>query len=191
MNIILFGPPAAGKGTQSQFLMKKFGLVQLSTGNMLRQAIADGTELGKQASAIMERGDLVDDTTILGIVRHRMEQPDCVNGVIFDGFPRTKKQGEGLDAMLQDMGQSLDFAIQLAVPNDFLMARVKKRVAETPVAQRRADDTPETLQKRLGVYHAQTAPVLAYYADQGVLQIIDGTQEISAVSTALTHIISA
>lgn len=191
MNIILFGPPAAGKGTQSQFLAEKFGLVQLSTGDMLRQAINDGTDLGKQASAIMERGDLVDDITILGIVRHRMEQPDCANGVIFDGFPRTKKQGEGLDAILKDMGQSLDFAIQLNVPDDFLMARVKKRVAETPVAQRRSDDTPETLQKRLGVYHAQTASVLAYYADQGVLQIIDGTQQISAVSTELTHIISA
>ena len=190
MNIILFGPPAAGKGTQSKFLAEKFGLVQLSTGDMLRQAISDGTDLGKQASAIIKRGDLVDDTIVLGIVRQRMEQPDCAKGVIFDGFPRTKGQGEGLDAMLKNMGQSLDFVIQLEVPDGFLLARVEKRVLETPESARRADDTPETLKKRLGVYYQQTAPVLAYYADKGVLKSVDGTQHITAVSTELEKIIS-
>ena len=190
MNIILFGPPAAGKGTQSKFLVENYGLVQLSTGDMLRTAIADGTALGKKASAIMERGDLVDDVTILGIVRERMEQPDCEKGVIFDGFPRTKAQGEGLDAMLSDMGKSLDFAVQLEVNDEILISRVEARVAETPLDQRRADDNPETLRKRLGVYHAQTGPVLEYYADKGVLQKIDGMAEISAVSSSLKAILN-
>lgn len=189
MNIILFGPPGAGKGTQSQFLAQQYGLVQLSTGDILRQAITDGTDLGKQAQVLMDAGDLVDDTTILGIVRERMEQPDCHKGVIFDGFPRTTAQGIGLDAMLADMGKPLDFVIQLDVDDSHLIARVQKRVSESLAHERRADDTPETLQKRLGVYHAQTKPVLAYYASQGMLRVIDGTQDITAVSVELTRII--
>ncbi|MGB1360863.1 MAG: adenylate kinase [Alphaproteobacteria bacterium] len=189
MNIILFGPPAAGKGTQSKFLVEKYGLVQLSTGDMLRAAIAEGTELGQKASSIMERGDLVDDATILGIVRERMEQPDCEKGVIFDGFPRTKAQGEGLDAMLADMGKNLDYAVQLEVDDEILISRVEARVAETPVDQRRPDDNPETLRKRLGVYHEQTGPVLEYYASQGKLQKVDGMADISAVSSSLSSIL--
>lgn len=190
MNIILFGPPAAGKGTQSAYLVEKYGLVQLSTGDMLRAAIADGTELGKKASAIMERGDLVDDTTILGIVRDRMQQPDCAKGVIFDGFPRTRAQGEGLDAMLADMGTHVDHAIQLDVDFDVLIARVEARVAQTPESERRADDTPETLKKRLDVYQEQTAPVLDYYAEKGQLKVIDGMEDISVVSQKLSDILS-
>ena len=189
MNVIVFGPPAAGKGTQAKFLVENYGLVQLSTGDMLRAAITSGTELGKKASSIMERGDLVDDTTILGIVRDRLEQSDCDNGVIFDGFPRTKAQGEGLDAMLENMGKSLDFAIQLEVDDEILISRVAARVAETPVELRRADDTPETLRKRLGVYGDQTQPVLDYYADKGVLQKVDGMAEISVVSSSLKNIL--
>ncbi len=189
MNIILFGPPAAGKGTQAKFLMQKYGFVQLSTGDMLRQAIANDTQLGKQAAAIMERGDLVDDETILAIVQHRLQQPDCAKGVIFDGFPRTKAQAQGLDALLVHMGRSLDYAMQLQVPDTFLLARVKKRICETPESDRRPDDTPAVLKNRLSVYHTQTAPVLAYYAHQGVLKVIDGTQDITSVSTELTKII--
>ena len=189
MNIILFGPPLAGKGTQSAYLVEKYDLGQLSTGDMLRVAIADGTELGKQASAIMERGDLVDDTIILGIVRDRMHQPDCQNGVIFDGFPRTRAQGQGLDAMLADMGTQVDYAIQLKVDFDILIDRVKSRIAETPLSERRADDTPEILRKRLDVYQHQTAPVLDYYSEKGQLKVIDGMADIASVSQSLSDII--
>lgn len=189
MNIILFGPPAAGKGTQSKYLVEKYNLVQLSTGDMLRSAIANGTELGKRVQAVIDRGDLVDDETILGIINERMQQPDCKNGVIFDGFPRTREQGVGLDAMLADMGQKVDFAIQLQVDFDALIARVEQRIADTPADQRRADDTPETLKKRLSVYQEQTAPVLDYYADKGQLQVVDGMADIAVVSQSLSDII--
>ncbi len=190
MHIVLFGPPAAGKGTQAKFLTQNYGLVQLSTGDMLRQAIADGTALGNKAAAIMQRGDLVDDQTILSIVRQRLQHPDCVNGVVFDGFPRTKAQGQGLEGMLADMGHRLDYVIQLQVPDTFLLARLQQRVAETPETDRRPDDTPEVLKKRLTIYEKQTAPVLTYYAEQGVLQVIDGTQDIDTVSKKLAAIIS-
>ncbi len=189
MNIILFGPPAAGKGTQSKFLVENYGLVQLSTGDMLRAAISEGTELGEKASIIIENGELVDDCTILGIVRERMEQSDCVNGVIFDGFPRTKAQGIGLDLMLAEMGKSLDYAVQLEVNDEILITRVENRIAETPVENRRADDNPETLRKRLAVYHEQTNAVLGYYADKGVLQKVDGMVDISTVSKSLKAIL--
>ena len=189
MNIILFGPPAAGKGTQAKFIVEKYGLVQLSTGDMLRAAISEGTELGKKASAIMERGELVDDTTILGIVRDRMEQPDCAGGVIFDGFPRTRAQGEGLDAMLADMGKTLDYAIQLDVDFDVLISRVEARIAQTPESERRADDTPEVLKNRLGVYAEQTAPVLDYYEGKGQLNKVDGMADIATVSASIAKIL--
>ncbi|MFL2660261.1 MAG: adenylate kinase [Alphaproteobacteria bacterium] len=189
MNVILFGPPAAGKGTQSKFLVEKYNLVQLSTGDMLRKAISDGTELGIKASEIMKNGDLVDDETILGIVKERMEQPDCKNGVIFDGFPRTKAQGKGLDAMLEKMGKKLDFVIQLQVDDEILISRVEKRIAETPDNERRSDDTPDTLRKRLDVYYEQTKPVLEYYEDKGLLKKIDGMPRVEVVSALLADVI--
>lgn len=190
MNIILFGPPLAGKGTQSAFLVEKYGLMQLSTGDMLRAAIARGTPLGKQAAAIMERGDLVDDATILSIVGDRMQQADCQNGVIFDGFPRTRAQGQGLDAMLATMGKQIDYAIQLDVDFDVLIARVKSRIAQTPQSERRADDTPEILENRLKVYQQQTAPVLEYYKEKGQLKVVDGMADIAQVSQSLQTILS-
>ena len=189
MNIILFGPPAAGKGTQSKFLVEKYNLVQLSTGDMLRKAIYDGTELGIKASDIIKSGDLVDDETILGIVKDRIKQPDCKNGVIFDGFPRTKIQGQGLDSMFEKMGRKLNFAIQLQVDDEILISRMEKRIAETPENECRSDDTYDTLRKRLDVYHEQTKPVLEYYKDKGLLKKIDGMARAEIVSALLADII--
>ena len=158
MNIILFGAPGAGKGTQAKRLVEARGLVQLSTGDMLRAAIDAGTELGLRAKEIMDRGDLVSDEIILGMLAERMGSPDCANGVILDGFPRTVAQAEGLDAMLEQRGLALDHVIEISVDEDALFARIENRAAETGGS--RADDNAETLRKRLAVYHENTAPLL-------------------------------
>ena len=160
MNIILFGAPGAGKGTQAKRLVEARGLVQLSTGDMLRAAIDAGTELGLRAKEIMDRGDLVSDEIILGMIAERMDSPDCANGVILDGFPRTVAQAEGLDAMLEQRGLALDHVIEISVDEDALFARIENRAAETGGS--RADDNAETLRKRLAVYHENTAPLLPY-----------------------------
>ncbi|PJK28503.1 adenylate kinase [Minwuia thermotolerans] len=187
MNIILFGPPGAGKGTQAQFIVERYGVVQLSTGDMLRAAVAEGTELGKQAKAVMDRGDLVDDATIIGIIGDRIDEPDCRNGFILDGFPRTQAQAEGLDRLLADKGLKLDAVIEIRVPDEELYKRIETRAAETGGA--RADDNAETLKKRLDVYHSQTAPVLSYYEKQGMLDTVDGLQSIEAVTTEITKVL--
>ena len=187
MNIILFGPPGAGKGTQAEFIVGKYGVVQLSTGDMLRAAVAAGTELGKQAKAIMDRGDLVADDVIIGIISDRIDEPDCKPGFILDGFPRTVAQAEGLDRMLADKGLSLDAVVEIKVPDEALFARIEKRAAETGGA--RADDNAETLKKRLDVYHSQTAPVLPYYEKKGMLETVDGLQSIEAVTAAIMAIL--
>ncbi|ANK83123.1 MAG: adenylate kinase [Rhizobiales bacterium NRL2] len=187
MNIILFGPPGAGKGTQAQFIVERYGVVQLSTGDMLRAAVAEGTELGKQAKAVMDRGDLVDDATIIGIIGDRIDEPDCRNGFILDGFPRTQAQAEGLDRLLADKGLKLDAVIEIRVPDAELYKRIETRAAETGGA--RADDNAETLKKRLDVYHSQTAPVLSYYEKQGMLDTVDGLQSIEAVTTEITKVL--
>jgi adenylate kinase len=187
LNIILFGPPGAGKGTQAQFIVERYGVVQLSTGDMLRAAVAEGTELGKQAKAVMDRGDLVDDATIIGIIGDRIDEPDCRNGFILDGFPRTQAQAEGLDRLLADKGLKLDAVIEIRVPDAELYKRIETRAAETGGA--RADDNAETLKKRLDVYHSQTAPVLSYYEKQGMLDTVDGLQSIEAVTTEITKVL--
>ncbi|MEC9345768.1 MAG: adenylate kinase [Pseudomonadota bacterium] len=188
MNIILFGPPGAGKGTQAQFIIDRFGVVQLSTGDMLRAAVAAGTEMGRKAKAIMDRGDLVADAVVIGIISDRLDEPDCANGFILDGFPRTLAQAEGLDAMLQEKGLKLDAVIEVRVPDEELYARIAKRAAETGGA--RADDTPETLRKRLEVYHSQTAPVLPYYDARGMLKTVNGLQPVEAVTAEIMTILS-
>lgn len=187
MNIILFGAPGAGKGTQATRLVEQRGLVQLSTGEMLRAAIAAGTELGLQAKAIMDRGDLVSDDIILGMIAERMDSPDCANGVILDGFPRTVAQADGLAAMMQDRGLSLDHVIEIEVDEAALFARIETRAAEN--GGTRSDDNAETLKKRLAVYHENTAPLLPYYADKGLLRTVDGMSGIDEVGRQIDGIL--
>ena len=187
MNIILFGAPGAGKGTQAKRLVEARGLVQLSTGDMLRAAIDAGTELGLRAKEIMDRGDLVSDEIILGMIAERMDSPDCANGVILDGFPRTVAQAEGLDAMLEQRGLALDHVIEISVDEDALFARIENRAAQT--GGLRADDNAETLRKRLAVYHENTAPLLPYYDGKGLLKTVDGMNSIDEVGQAIDRIL--
>ena len=187
MNIILFGAPGAGKGTQAKRLVEARGLVQLSTGDMLRAAIDAGTELGLRAKEIMDRGDLVSDEIILGMIAERMDSPDCANGVILDGFPRTVAQAEGLDAMLEERGLALKHVIEISVDEDALFARIENRAAETGGS--RADDNAETLRKRLAVYHENTAPLLPYYDGKGLLKTVDGMVSIDEVGQAIDGIL--
>ncbi|MDJ0685584.1 MAG: adenylate kinase [Alphaproteobacteria bacterium] len=182
MMIIMFGPPGAGKGTQAKIIEEEHGLVQLSTGDMLRAAVRAGTEIGLRAKAIMDRGDLVDDETMLGVIEERLGQPDCAKGAILDGFPRTVAQAEGLSALLEKMGRAIDVTIELTVDEQELVNRMHDRVSKTPEAERRADDNEETLKNRLQVFRDQTAPVLPYYEARGLLKKVDGMRSIEEVS---------
>jgi len=183
MNIILFGPPGAGKGTQAELLVRSRGMVQLSTGDMLRAAIAAGTELGLKAKSIMDAGELVSDDIMIGMIAERMGDDECKNGVILDGFPRTVAQAEALDVMFADKGITLDNVIEIKVDEAALFARIEKRAAETGGA--RSDDNAEVLEARLKVYHDNTAPVLPYYQGKGQLVSIDGMQSVEEVSNQI------
>ena len=183
MNIIIFGPPGAGKGTQAQIIVDERGVVQLSTGDMLRSAIAGGTELGMKAKLIMDSGQLVSDDIMVGMIRERMAEDDCASGVILDGFPRTVAQAEALDAMLDGQGVSLDKVIEIQVDEVALFARIENRAAEAGAA--RSDDNADVLAQRLKVYHTNTAPVLPYYREKGLLMSVDGMQAVEKVSEAI------
>lgn len=187
MNLVLFGPPGAGKGTQAARLVQKYGLAHLSTGDMLRAAVAAGTELGRKAKAIMDRGELVPDDVIVGLVAERIDQPDCARGFVLDGFPRTIAQAEALERMLAEKGRRLDAVIELAVDDDALVERIEKRSAETGGA--RSDDNVETLKRRLAVYHEQTAPVLQWYRERGLLHTVDGMRSIAEVAAQIDRIL--
>ncbi|MBU6299500.1 MAG: adenylate kinase [Alphaproteobacteria bacterium] len=188
MNLVLFGPPGSGKGTQAKILQERRGLPQLSTGDMLRAAIAAGTELGKKCKAIMDSGDLVPDEVVVGIIAERYDQADCANGAVFDGFPRTIPQAEALDAMLKSRGRKIDLVIELKVDDAVLLQRVEQRIKESGGVAR-ADDTPETLKNRLTVYYKNTAPLLEYYKRQGKLATVDGMAPIEEVTKAIAAII--
>lgn len=188
MRLILLGPPGAGKGTQAQRLVQKYSIVQLSTGDMLRAAVAAGTELGRKSKVIMDRGDLVPDDLVVGIIAERLEKPDCAKGVIFDGFPRTVAQAKALDTMLSGRGRRIEAVIELKVDDEAMVGRMENRVRENPGAAR-ADDNPETLRKRLKVYHQNTAPLLDFYRDQGKLVTIDGMAPITEVSVAVRRVV--
>ena len=189
MNIILFGPPGAGKGTQAQHIVDRHGVVQLSTGDMLRAAIAAGSELGLQAKSLMDEGKLVPDDVIIGMIADRMNDEDCKNGVILDGFPRTIAQAKALDAMFAAGHIQLDQVIEIQVDEAALVARIENRAAE--LGDARSDDTAEVLEQRLKVYHENTAPVLPYYRDKGQLNIVDGMQSIEEVAAQIESLLSA
>jgi len=187
MIIILFGAPGAGKGTQAERLVAERGLVQLSSGEMLRTAIAAGTELGLRAKDIIDRGDLVSDDIIVGMVAARIDDEDCSNGVILDGFPRTVTQAHALDEMLSGKGLSLDCFIEIEVDEAALFARIENRAAKTGGA--RADDNAETLRRRLAVYHERTAPLLPYYAEKGLLRTVDGMNSVDDVAAQIDAVL--
>jgi adenylate kinase len=189
MRIVLLGPPGAGKGTQAKELVSKYGIVQLSTGDMLRAAVAAGTSVGLKAKDIMARGDLCPDEVVVQIVADRIEQPDARNGFILDGFPRTVPQAEALDRMLARKQLRLDAVVELKVDADILVRRIEARVEQMKLRGEplRADDNPETLKQRLQAYGAQTAPLVSYYKGQGVLRTVDGMASISDVSGAINR----
>lgn len=215
MIVILLGPPGAGKGTQAQNLAKSRGIVQLSTGDMLRAAVKAGTEVGKQADSIMKSGGLVSDEIVIRIIAERIQQPDCANGFLLDGFPRTLPQAVGLDKLLQQQGKTLDVVIEMKVDDTALIERITGRftcakcgagyhdtfkptkVKDTCDAcgshefSRRADDNAETVKSRLMAYYRETAPLIGYYFAKGKLKSIDGMAQIDEVERQLNTVLDA
>ena len=187
MNLILFGPPAAGKGTQAKKLVSERGYIQLSTGDMLRAARKSGTELGNRVAGIMDSGGLVSDEIVIALIEEQLDlNPEAV-GFIFDGFPRTIPQARALDETLEKRGVKVDAVIRLKVDEDALVKRITKRFEE----EGRADDNPESFKKRLSAYNEQTAPLLPVYAEQGKLREVDGMQDVDAVALAIAEVIAA
>lgn len=215
MSIILLGPPGAGKGTQAKRVEEKYGLLQLSTGDMLRALVASGSELGQEAKAIMEAGQLMPDALMIDMISARVDEPDCAGGFILDGFPRTTPQAEALDRMLADKGLALDMVIEIAVDEEELVGRITGRfscagcgagyhdVFHQPKVsgvcdncggtefKRRDDDNEETVRSRLAAYRAQTAPILPYYRDKGLLQSVDGMAPIDDVTRQIEALLDA
>jgi adenylate kinase len=193
MRLILLGPPGAGKGTQATRLVEKFGIPQLSTGDMLRAAVKAGTPIGKRAQAVMESGSLVSDDIVVGIVADRIEEPDAKNGFILDGFPRTIAQAEALDAMLEQKGMKLDAVIELVVDPPKLVDRIMRRAEEARAAGQpvRKDDDPGVFKTRLAAYEKDTAAVTPHYRDSGMLHTVDGMAPIGEVSASIDEILAA
>ena len=214
MKIIMLGAPGAGKGTQAKKIAAKYGIPHISTGDIFRANIKNGTDLGKKAKEYMDQGLLVPDELTCDLVMDRIQQDDCVNGFVLDGFPRTIPQAEALDAALEKIGQHMDVAIDVDVPDENIVNRMSGRracldcgatyhvVSLPPKTEGkcdhcgsdlvlREDDKPETVQKRLSVYHDQTQPLIDYYKKQGILKSVDGTQPMEAVFTAITDILGA
>ena len=214
MKIIMLGAPGAGKGTQAKMIASKYQIPHISTGDIFRANIKNGTDLGKKAKEYMDQGLLVPDELTCDLVMDRIQQDDCVNGFVLDGFPRTIPQAEALDAALEKIGQHMDYAIDVDVPDDNIVNRMSGRracldcgatyhvVSLPPKTEGkcdhcgsdlvlREDDKPETVQKRLSVYHDQTQPLIDYYKKQGILKSVDGTQPMEAVFTAITDILGA
>ncbi|MBV6632954.1 MAG: adenylate kinase [Alphaproteobacteria bacterium] len=185
MQLIMFGPPGAGKGTQSARLEERYGYKQLSTGDMLRELSKSGTELGNQLKEVLESGQLVSDDIMVSMIEQRIQQPDCKNGFILDGFPRTEAQAKALDEMLSKNGSQIDAVVVMEVDEDELFKRIENRAKEAGEGNARADDNAETLRKRLEVYHNDTAPVLPFYVAKGVVKRIDGMAEMDSVTAAI------
>jgi adenylate kinase len=193
MRLIVLGPPGAGKGTQSARLMQKYGIPQLSTGDILRAAVAAGTPVGRKAKALMDAGSLVPDDIVLKIIAERIEEPDAARGFILDGFPRTVNQARALDELLKSKGMKLDGVIELRVDESALLGRIEKR-AKQMIAKGcavRGDDNPDAFKTRLDAYRAMTAPVSAYYAQDGRLKTVDGMAPIEVVAAAIDRATSS
>ena len=193
MRLVLLGPPGAGKGTQATRIATRFAIPQLSTGDMLREAVDSGAALGLRIKHIMERGELVPDDVVIAVIADRIDHSDAANGFVLDGFPRTVAQAEALDRELAARGIGLDAVLDLEVDEDALLDRIKGRAKEAaskghPV---RRDDNPDVFKTRLDVYRAQTAPVTEYYRSQGLLHIVDGLQPIDVVTEELAEVLSA
>jgi adenylate kinase len=212
MNLILLGAPGAGKGTQAKMISEKYGIPQISTGDMLRDAVAKGTELGRKAKEYMDRGELVPDEVVIGIVKERLQQPDCRKGFILDGFPRTIAQAEALDKMLGDLGMKIDAVINVAVPEEEVVKRIVNRrtcrkcgavyhlIYNPPKEDnkcdkcggelyQRDDDREETVRERYRVYRENTEPLIDYYRRKGVLFDVDGTKDIKGVFQEIDEIL--
>jgi len=193
MRLVLLGPPGAGKGTQATRIAGRFAIPQLSTGDMLREAVASGSALGARVKGIMERGDLVPDDVVIAVVADRMDHSDAASGFILDGFPRTVAQAEALDRELAARGIALDAVLELEVDEDVLLVRVKGR-ADAAAKQGqlvRRDDNPDVFKTRLKAYRAQTAPVTEYYRSRGLVHVVDGLQPIDVVTDELAAVLTA
>tara|TARA_S200000501_G_scaffold33217_1_gene27693 strand:- start:1880 stop:2455 length:576 start_codon:yes stop_codon:yes gene_type:complete len=190
MNIILLGPPGAGKGTQAKYLTSTFGLKQLSTGDMLRAAMEEGSDLGKQVQLIVDAGDLVPDSIMIEMITSRITRADCAGGFVLDGFPRTVLQAETLNEVLLQKKIKIDHVIALDVELDSLLDRIRNRALEAAAEQRRQDDDEETLKHRLNVYKEQTAPILPYYEKLGVLKTLDGMLTPGEVSRKINEVLA-
>lgn len=191
MNIILLGPPGAGKGTQAQKLVDSRNMMQLSTGDMLREAKTSGTEMGKMVAAVMDRGDLVTDEIVIGLIREKLEAGGATGGFIFDGFPRTLAQADALGDLLTEMGQTLDHVVELQVNDEVLVERILGRAAEAVAAggTARADDNEESLKTRLMAYYKQTSPLIGYYYAKGQLQSVDGLDTMDGVASSISGVL--
>ena len=190
MNIVLFGAPGAGKGAQAERIASVHGIVHLSTGEMLRSAISSASDLGATAKETIDRGELISDDIIIKIVDARMDEDDCVDGVILDGFPRTVAQAVALDEMLADKGRTLDHVIDIVVDELALFARIEKRASERRhTGTARSDDSAEILRRRLTIYHQNSAPVLPYYKEKGLLRSVDGMASIEGVATQIDDLL--
>jgi adenylate kinase len=213
MHLILFGAPGVGKGTQAKHICARYGIPQISTGDILRNAVKDKTDLGKQAAAVMEKGALVPDAIILGIIRERIQETDCANGFILDGFPRTIAQAEGLDQLMADLRLPALKCIEISVPDAQLIKRLTNRrlcqncgsdynlITNPPPANmqctkcggsiiQRKDDNEETIKNRLGVYHDQTAPIKAFYQQKGIFYSVNGAQDMARVQADIEKLLA-
>ncbi|THF58291.1 adenylate kinase [Ollibium composti] len=192
MRLILLGPPGAGKGTQAQRIVERNGVPQLSTGDMLRAAVKNGTEVGKRAKAVMDAGELVSDAIVNAIVAERIDQPDCAGGFILDGYPRTLPQADAVEAMLAERGLKLDAVVELVVDDKALVGRIVKRAKDAEAAGQpvRKDDNPEVFEERLREYYKKTAPLIGYYYAKGSLKSVDGMADIDAVTRQIEGVLA-